>query len=96
MVLGIRCDARFGSSGACLGYVKERCDKPTQDCYHVPPEWIADENEMLIFSQATLPPNVTSINPDLLSVVYRVDPPQYRHIVASIETERLRGGVLVE
>ena len=23
----------------CLGYVKERCDKPTQDCYHVPPEW---------------------------------------------------------
>jgi hypothetical protein len=82
--------------GACLGYVKERCDKPTQDCYHVPPEWIADENEMLIFSQAKLPPNVTSINPELLSVVYRVDPPQYRHILAGLETDGGREDVLGE
>jgi hypothetical protein len=29
--------------GSCLGYVKERCGKPTQDCYHVPPEWIKDQ-----------------------------------------------------
>lgn len=68
--------------GACLGYVQSRCGKPTQDCYHVPPEWLADENEMLIWSDQRLPPNVTRIDPSLANVVYRVDPP---HIQTQVQ-----------
>lgn len=61
--------------GSCLTYLRQLCDKPTQSTYHVPPEWIADQNEMLIFSSDTLPSNVTRVDPSLASVVYRVDPP---------------------
>jgi hypothetical protein len=60
--------------GSCLTYFWSRCDKPTQDCYHVPPEWLQDHNEMLVWSEATLPVNVTAINPERVSVAYRVDP----------------------
>ena len=77
--------------GSCLGYVKERCDKPTQDCYHVPPEWLADENEMLVWSDARLPTNITGIDPYLTSVVYRVDPPAvWAQVEALVETHEKR------
>jgi len=68
--------------GSCFSYILERCDKPTQDCYHVPPEWIQDQNEVLVWSDSKLPPNVTAIHPELASVVYRVDPPSIRAQVA--------------
>jgi hypothetical protein len=62
--------------GSCLSYVESRCDKPTQDCYHVPPEWIAaGTNEMLVWSESKLPLNITVIEPSHTSVVYRVDGP---------------------
>lgn len=81
--------------GSCLGYVESRCGKPTQDTYHVPPEWLvkpsaaaaphggkittaAAVNEMMVWSDPKLPNNVTQIDPALVSVVYRVDPPKLR------------------
>ena len=67
--------------GSCFSYILERCDKPTQDCYHVPPEWIHDQNEVLVWSDSKLPANVTAIAPELASVVYRVDPPAVRQQV---------------
>ena len=41
----------------------------------VPPEWIQEQNEMLVWSDSKLPTNVTAIDPSLASVVYRADPP---------------------
>ena len=42
----------------------------------MPPSWLRDGvNELLVWSSATLPLNVTRIRPTLASVVYRVDPP---------------------
>lgn len=80
--------------GSCLGYIESRCGKPTQDCYHVPPEWLVKTqarsfdhgtdnqiNEMLVWSDPRLPNNVTEINPSMTSVVYRVDPPKVRRQV---------------
>lgn len=78
--------------GSCLGYIESRCGKPTQDCYHVPPEWLtksqgtmlAGANEMMVWSDPKLPNNVTKINPSLTSVVYRVDPPSIRRQVEQL------------
>lgn len=62
--------------GNCDTYVWSRCDRPTQDCYHVPPSWLVDgDNVVLVWNSATLPQNVTTVQPALASVVYRVDPP---------------------
>jgi len=73
--------------GACLGYIQSRCGKPTQDCYHVAPEWLLKgagaKNEMLVWSEAKLPANVTAIDPSEASVVFRQDPPQWRHVLSS-------------
>ena len=55
-------------------YVWEMCERPSQDCYHVPPEWLQDNNVILVWSEPKLPPNVTAINPKLASIVYRIDP----------------------
>ena len=68
--------------GSCDTYIRARCDKPTQDCYHVPPSWISDQNELLVWNEATLPANVTDINPNLAAVVYRVDPPDVLRAIA--------------
>ena len=71
------CVARLFCRSSRHRYIKERCDKPTQDCYHVAPEWLhrgGAENEILVFSQSNLPTNVTNIDPALASIVYRVDP----------------------
>ena len=73
--------------GSCDTYIRERCDKPTQDCYHVPPSWISDQNELLVWNEANLPANVTDINPNLASIVYRVDPPDVRRAVAPFLVE---------
>jgi hypothetical protein len=46
--------------GNCDTYVWERCDQPTQDCYHAPPSWLVDgDNELLVWSESKLPANVT-------------------------------------
>jgi hypothetical protein len=72
--------------GSCDTYIWERCDRPTQDCYHVPPSWLSDgANEMLVWSNPKLPPNVTAIDPSLASVVYRVDPPALRRQIRSVK-----------
>ena len=34
-----------------------------QDCYHVPPEWIADENELLVFNNGELPVSARLVRP---------------------------------
>ena len=65
------------SHGSCLGYVASRCGRPTQDCYHVPPEWVRRngvENTILVWSDVKMPPNVSHVDTDLARVVYRVDP----------------------
>jgi hypothetical protein len=74
---------------ACLEYVQSRCDKPTQDTYHVPPEWLVKStaeggllregtNEMMVWSNAKMPNNITTIDPTGAWVAYRVDPPKIR------------------
>ena len=79
--------------GSCLGYVESRCGKPTQDTYHVPPEWLVKSsagqsdgamNEMMVWSDPRLPNNVTEIDPRQASVVYRVDPPAVREQVEAL------------
>jgi hypothetical protein len=72
--------------GSCDTYIWERCGKPTQDCYHVPPEWLQDENEMLVWSDARLPANVSGVLPGLTSVVYRVDPPEVSALLSSYDS----------
>ena len=59
--------------GSCDTCIWDRCDKPTQDCYHIPPEMIQDKNELLVWNDHKLPPNVTVIDPTLVTVVYRTD-----------------------
>mmetsp|Transcript_8167 Transcript_8167/g.24150 ORF Transcript_8167/g.24150 Transcript_8167/m.24150 type:complete len:109 (+) Transcript_8167:82-408(+) len=79
--------------GSCLTYLWQLCDKPTQSAYHVPPEWIASRNEMLVFNSDKLPDNVTKVDPSVASIVYRVDPPSILRTLAPIHQaarERLR------
>lgn len=59
--------------GNCDTYISQACDRPTQDCYHIPPSWFEDDNELLVWSDHKLPPNVTEIQPSLASIVYRTD-----------------------
>jgi hypothetical protein len=66
------------------GYVPGRCGLPTQDTYHIPPEWVLDQNELLVWSNPTPTPtpkpwgpryrNGTTVDVALARVVYRVDP----------------------
>lgn len=70
--------------GTCDTYIWDRCDKPTQDCYHVPPEWIKDSNELLVWSNPKLPANVSAIQPSLASLVYRVDPPEMAKLLTGV------------
>ena len=43
-----------------------------------------DHNQMLVWSDSKLPTNVTMINPEFASVVYRVDPPHIGAQVAAL------------
>jgi hypothetical protein len=57
-------------------YVPGACGVPTQDCYHVPPEWLhyspqGETNELMVWNEAKMPHNVSTINPDRSSIVYR-------------------------
>merc|ERR1712096_317569 len=67
--------------GNCDTYIWARCDKPTQDCYHIPPEWIQEQNDLLVWSNPRLPVNVSVVDPSLATIVYRVDPPEVQEFI---------------
>ena len=73
--------------GPAHGTTNRHPPQPTQDCYHIPPEWLQPQNELLVWSESKFPTNVTAIDPALASVVYRVDPPEVRAMVDDIVEE---------
>ena len=48
---------------------------------------VSDENELLVWNEAKLPANVTEINPNLATIVYRVDPPDVLRAIAPFLVE---------
>ena len=91
--------------GSCLGYVESRCGKPTQDTYHVAPEWLVKTtaeggllredggmNEMMVWSDPKMPNNVTKIDPSGAWVAFRVDPPKIRAQVEGLMAKANAGG----